>query len=626
MSSFDPLAGIIADAALAQSSVAAIDLGIQIELLQQQLTVGDLVTATILPPQNGVDLLSLFGQTVQAQLPPGIDPGQTLLLQVTGFQGNNILVRNIGVVDPNNPPPTVTIDLPPPEPGALTQATLYTVQPPNAPPAPPESVTLSVSKGDSPTLPSSTTPPQVAPPRAVFVAASVQNVQAAPQSLQNTSPQKMVPIVVPPDNELALEARIAATRAASIDTEELVNQPAPAKPTPALSATAQAAPQAPRTAPPPSSASVPTPIIAPRTTAPSPAMAPDLAMLARLRIPALPFTLAAARLANTAASALPKALARLDALLEQLPQPDARAATVRTIAAFLDKIDLGNTRALPEQLMAYINNVVDGAESKLAALVRALSSAEDEPAPTPTDYNQPAPPGASAPTPGLTDSVAASLSKGDLQPAPANAQIAADIAPAQPAIAAHAAERAVALQYDLKTAIAGLADSPPQGASPQLASALSDALTAITAAQLNVVNGQTNDPNTFVIPLPVFYYEGGRPAQLRISRDAAKGGRKLDSNNFHIAFILDTKSLGTVAVDVQTASRSVSINVKTEVQTAATRFRGTLDDLRKRLEQLHYRVASIAANVAPHRAIDAAAKASDTGGVDGRKSNVDLQA
>lgn len=625
MTSFDPLAGVIADAALAQSSVAAIDLGIQIELLQQQLTVADLITATILPPQNGVDLLSLFGQTVQAQLPPGIDPGQTLLLQVTGFQGNNILVRNIGVVDPNNPPPTVTIDLPPSEPGALTRATLYTL-PPNAQPASSENVSLSLSKGDSPMLPAHTMPTQVAPPRAVFVAASVQPAPAPSGSTPTTALQKSVPIVVPPENELALEARIAATRAASIDIEELVNRSGTAKPTAAPPATPKPALQAPRATLPPSTP-VPTPIIGPRTTTPSAAIAPELALLARLRIAAVPFTLAAARLANTAASALPKALARLDALLEQLPQADARAATVRTLAAFLDKIDLGNTRALPEQLMSYINNVVDGAESKLAALVRALGSTDNEAELTSADDNQAAPLGTAAQAPSASDSVAASLSRGDLRTAPANTQTAGDTALAQPAIAAHAAERAVALQFDLKTAIAALVDSPPQGASPQLAGALSDALTAITAAQLNIVNGQTNDPNTLVIPLPVFYYEGGRPAQLRISRDAPEGGKKLNSDNFHIAFILDTESLGTVAVDVQTASRSVSVNVKTEVQTAANRFRDSLDDLRGRLEQLHYRVANIAANVAPHRSNDAAtSKAGEAISVDERKSNLDLQA
>lgn len=617
MSSFDPLAAIVADAALAQSSVAAIDLGVQIEILQQQLTVGDLITATILPPQNGVDLLSLLGQTVQAQLPPGIDPGQTLLLQVTGFQGNQILVRNIGVVDPENPPPTVTVTLPPPEPGAPAQATLYTIAQPNAQaaPAPPPANVANSQPPVAPVQqpPAAATSPPVAPPRAVFVAASVQRVQASSAQqppAPSATPQKNVPIVVPPETELGLEARIAATRAASIDIAELVNQPAPAKPAPAQSAPApaQSVPaRALQSLPPPVS-----PPIAPRAT-PAAAIAPELALLARLRIPALPFTLAAARLANNAASILPKTLARLDAVLASIPQDDPRAATIRTIAAFLDKIDLSNTRALPEQLMAYVSNVVDGAESKLAALVRGLdpdppapAQAPEEPAAAQAPLSPNEPPNAGAPS------------------APANAL--SQSAPAvQPNVAAHAAERAVALQYDLKAAIVSMTDAPPRGSTPQLQATLGEALTTITAVQLGAANAQNTDPNAIVIPLPVFYYEGGRPAQLRIARDAPQGGKRLDADNFHIAFVLDTKSLGTVAVDVQTASRSVSVNVKTEVQAAASRFRDTFDDLRGRLEQLQYRVATIAANVAPSLGV----KASETSDVEGQSqssSRLDLQA
>ncbi|HKE36116.1 MAG TPA: flagellar hook-length control protein FliK [Candidatus Baltobacteraceae bacterium] len=601
MSSLDPLAAIVADAALAQSAVAAIDLGVQIEILQQQLSVGDLLTATILPPQNGTDLLSFLGQTVQAQLPPGIDPGETLLLQVSGFTGNQILVRNIGVVDPDNPPPTVTVTLPPPEPGAPVQATLVAVQTP-APAQP--------LQPSAPAPQTYATPLPVAPPRAVFVAASVQRAQGSspqPPAPQTAPVAKNVPIVVPPATELGLEARIAATRAASVDIAELVSQPVPAKTPPAP------VPQAPT----PPAAPVPPPAIATRAAAPAP-VAPELALLARLRIPALPFTIAAARLTTNAASILPKTLARLDTALNALGQGDARADTIRTIAAFVGKIDLGNVRALPEQLMAYVSNVVDGAESKLAALARTLepppaalpeepeaTAAGQTPAPLNAPVNAPANP---APQP---------------MQQPANQQN--DAATPPPAIAARAAERNVALQYDLKAAIVSMLDTPARGSTPQLAATLGEALTAITAVQLGAVNAQNTDPSAIVIPLPVFYYEGGRPAQLRISRDAPEGGKKLDADNFRIAFVLDTKSLGTVAVDVQTASRSVSVNVKTEVPAAAARFRGSFGDLRGRLEQLRYRVANIAANVAPSRASDTPSRHAEP--VEPSKpSGLDLQA
>ncbi|MBV8489296.1 MAG: hypothetical protein JO199_02110, partial [Candidatus Eremiobacteraeota bacterium] len=71
MAGFNPLAAAGLEAALGQSSLAAIDLGVAIEVLQAQLTIGDLLTATVLPPQGGTDLLSFLGQSVPAQLPPG---------------------------------------------------------------------------------------------------------------------------------------------------------------------------------------------------------------------------------------------------------------------------------------------------------------------------------------------------------------------------------------------------------------------------------------------------------------------------------------------------------------------------------------------------------------------------
>ena len=76
MSGLDPLAALAAETALTQAQVQAIDLGVAVEILQQQLSVGDLLTATVLPSQGGIDLLSIFGTTVAAQLPTGVNPGQ----------------------------------------------------------------------------------------------------------------------------------------------------------------------------------------------------------------------------------------------------------------------------------------------------------------------------------------------------------------------------------------------------------------------------------------------------------------------------------------------------------------------------------------------------------------------
>ncbi|MBV8434256.1 MAG: flagellar hook-length control protein FliK, partial [Candidatus Eremiobacteraeota bacterium] len=519
----------------------------------------------------------------------------------TGFSGNQILVRNIGVVDPANPPPTVTVSLPPPAPGTPAQATLVTVSNPQPGPANQSAasavpanaagnaiVTQSAASKEIVTQSAASAAsgvegqPPVAPPRAVFVAASVQ--PAAPTA------EPLPPGVTALPEEIGIEARIVATRAAAIDLSELVAQPAqPAAKAPLPTAPVRATPVR----------AAQTPVIPPRitpagTAPPTPVraetIAPELALLARLRIPSLPFTLGAARIATNAASILPRALARLDAALAALAQGDARASTLRTIAGFITRIDPSNARALPEQLMAYIGNVVEGAESKLASMLRALTP-EAEPPPVNVGTSAPA----STTAPGNPVTNAASGDRVIL-----SAATSLGINAAEGQLSAHAAERAVALQYDLKAAIVSLMETPPRGAPPELTAALGETLMAITGVQLNVLNAQNADPNTIVVPLPVFYHEGGRPAQLRISRDAPQGGKKLDADNFHIAFVLDTRTLGTVAVDLQTASRSVSVNVKTEAASAADRFKDSFADLRGRLEQLHYRVASVAASVAPH--------------------------
>ena len=88
MSGLDPLAALAAQAvANAQAAMdqAVLSLGVDVAVLQAQVNVGEVIAATVLPPQGGTDLLSFLGQTVTAQIPPGINPGETMLLQVTGF-------------------------------------------------------------------------------------------------------------------------------------------------------------------------------------------------------------------------------------------------------------------------------------------------------------------------------------------------------------------------------------------------------------------------------------------------------------------------------------------------------------------------------------------------------------
>src|SRR5579884_3861452 len=98
MPSTDPLtAALDARIAAAQAAMleAAIDLGASADALRSRIANGDVLTATVLPPQGGQDLVEILGYRVSADLPPQVRPGETLL-QVTGFSGTQILVRNLG--------------------------------------------------------------------------------------------------------------------------------------------------------------------------------------------------------------------------------------------------------------------------------------------------------------------------------------------------------------------------------------------------------------------------------------------------------------------------------------------------------------------------------------------------
>jgi hypothetical protein len=598
MSGLDPLAALAAQAvANAQAAIdaATLSLGADVATLQAQVNVGDVIAATVLPPQAGTDLLSFLGQTVAAQIPPGIDPGETLLLQVTGFTNSTVTVRNLGTIDPENPIPTVNPDLTPPVTDGPQTAVLSTqVAPAPSTPEPSSAVPVQNAAVPSASVPTASVPtalppvvppaPNVAPPREVFVAASVRsNLAANARSLAAQIEEAIT------SNDV--EARLAANRASA--------PPPPTGPSAQSPPGAQRGVPSPPAAPnaaPPSAASpssrfpVAPPIVQPASNlpvsqqtpapaqGPAPAPAPVLAtplprqsvpatpegeLLARLGVPITPATLAAARSVNTATQSVTAAYERLEGLLARIAPESAGA--LRSMLAFVARFDLRNSRALPEQIATFVSDVLDGAESKIVQSVAAWTALETEP---------------SANTPAQAPST---------QPA----------TPVAVNAAAQAAERVAAMEYDVKSAILAMIASSSRDGSPQIAGALRDALTATTALQLNVLSSQSSDPRTIAIPLPAYFYEGGEPVQMRISRDAPNGKNAMDADNFHIAFILDTKSLGTVAIDLQTVGRAVSVEVKTQATPAADRFRSTLNDLRSRLEGLRYRISSIGAGVAP---------------------------
>ena len=636
MSALDPLAALAAQRAAILTAIAdaALSLGDVAELLQTQLSVGDVLAATILPPKGGADLLLILGQQVVAQLPPGVDPGETLLLQVTGFSGNQILVRNLGVQDPQNPVPTFVPEVALPE-GAPVTATLSTLLPPAPNVAAPNTTPPALPETDaaSPSPPAAPEAPPVAPPREVFVAASVRPSNAPP-----------APAARPTPEPVAIEARLAANRAASVEARGAapVAPSRPATPAaqavpPQAAARAPSAPAARVSQPPPSppaaaqasaaavrsalrEAVFTRPISIPSapdasagktpaasTAAPNAPAAqnvpPQIAvrvalaandpgkLLAALRIPSSPLTLAAARIVGDATSQVTAALRNLQTVLAQSPPADPRVATLQTLTTFLSNLNPANEQAFTAQLSSFIANVFEGAEAKIAAIVRALIEASPPPAP-PGQTPAPAPPPHASPSD----------------------------TPMAIAAQARVAERQAALSADLKEAVVSLVQNPPVQRSPQLTQALTDTLTALTAAQLNVAANNVIDPRALTLSLPVYFFDEGRASQVRITRDAGKGKERLDADNFHIAFVLDTKTLGTVAIDLDTVGRSVKVDVKTDRSSAVERFTDSFPDLRARLELLRYRIASMAADVqrAPEPAPVAPPAKRDT--------NVDLRA
>ncbi|HVA27369.1 MAG TPA: flagellar hook-length control protein FliK [Candidatus Baltobacteraceae bacterium] len=572
MSGLDPLAAFAAQVlanANAAIEQATLDLGVAVTELQAQIAVGDVIVATVLPATgDGVDRIALLGQTVPAQLPPGINPGESIAVQVTGFTNTAVLVRNLGPVDPQNPP--TAVDFPPPQaaPSAAlpAQTAILTTRNPVAQNSPAPAVPA--SSAAAPPAPSS----PIAPPREVFVAASVRDGSLPlPEVIVSNDPSAL------PSPAEDLNARIAMNRTAPLPAR---TPPLPARPLPPTSVRPPplASVRPPQVAPLPARGSVP-PIITPaRTTT------PEVVLLTRLGVPISAMTLAAARNVNSAAQNVTASYQQLETLLADVT-PTEQTTALRSALAFVAKFDVRNVRTLPEQIASFVSNVVDGAESKIAQIVRAWSTGV---ALSATQEETPA--GASSAQSAVTQTPQTSQTpQTPLQTSQAPQPIVAAT------VEARSAERMVALEHDVKTAILALVENPPPGSSPQVAAALREALTATNALQLNVLSSRTNDSNAITIPLPAYFYDGGKPAHIRISRDGPGSKKAMDADNFHVSFILDTKSLGTVGIDVQTVGRSVSVDVKTQAGLSAERFRASFGRLRTRLEQLHYRVATMAA-------------------------------
>jgi hypothetical protein len=285
------------------------------------------------------------------------------------------------------------------------------------------------------------------------------------------------------------------------------------------------------------------------------------ALLRALRLPVTATNMASARMALEAPEKLPGALATLERAL--MNSSDPRLTTLSALTSFIARLD-PESPVLGAQIAAFVEHVVAGGEAKLAQLARAV---------------------------GLP------LAAASRTPAGAEPKTAAEqVAIARPA-----------LEADLKTQLMVLAADGETGATtadPAAFNAIAGALTAMTAVQLNAAVALQAHPDGLAFTLPIALPDGIAQAHVRIDRETAGDKRvALDGDNFHIAFILETRHYGTVAIDLTTVGRAVTLSVKTEAVRAQRAFSRALGDLTSRLETLRYRVAKADAVVAPPAAV-----------------------
>lgn len=560
--------------------------------LKAQVSVGDVVQATVLPSNGLTDLVTILGNRVAAALPPTLRPGDTINAQITGFNGDQIvlsMVDDIEASDAANPAPSAA--------PAGASAAL--------------SADATVAGGGAPGT--AGTLGQIAPPVAVFVAGSVRSAAGMPIPVRLSDEIDLPGTGPPPSaqpagvnallaNIGAIEARVAASRAGSVSVSvpgAALRGPAnsarvagPFSVPPSIGASQFAATavrgavmQATPSGSPPAVANAAGAAVA-RAPIGSLAQYRDpVALVRALRLPVTPSNVAAAKLALDSPQRLPSALATLERALPNVDDP--RVSTLRTLTAFIGRLDPRSPQ-LATQISAFVDHVVDGFEPKLAQQLLAQAAADlplfaETPAPAPA-AGAPAPP----PAPEAT------AAQGAQQAVPA-----ANVpAPTLPVVAlAQAAERGAALQGDIKSQLFALLANPPAGGD-DLVPAAASALTAITSVQLAGAQAMAQSPSTVMFTLPMWVGSGYAQARVTVDRDAPQTRNKpLDGDNFHIGFILETKHLGTVAIDVQTVGRAVNLAVKTEATMQADLFGSSINRLTERLENLRYRVASAEASV-----------------------------
>ena len=327
------------------------------------------------------------------------------------------------------------------------------------------------------------------------------------------------------------------------------------------------------------------------------------ALLRTLRIPVSPTSLTFAKLVTREPEQVAPALRALESSLPNVD--DSRIQTLRTLAAFVGQLD-PKAPTFTTQVASFISHVVEGPEAKLAAL---LAPPAPEVAPQPTAAQPPTPQQApSQPAGGASAQPVAP------QSAPAATQV-PPIVPVDPSAGAvHAAERVAAASHDLKTQLLALL-ATPGGTAATLGDAgtavAQNALTAVVVNQLSTLAAQ--QPGAWMFTIPIVVDRELYPAKVRVDRDKGDGQDPLTGDDFHIAFILETPRLGTVAIDMRAVGRSVSVSVKTEREGAVSSFKGALAQLGERLASMRYNVKSLDAALAPHRPVPGADASAEPG-------------
>lgn len=540
--SVDPLAAGVADlAALLDAEIAS--LAADAQALSALLVEGAVVSARVLPSNGLTDLLDIAGRRVAAALPPTVRPGDVVAVRVTGFDGGRILLQIVdapaeaAASNPGGMPVA-------PSAGAFVPGSIRP-----APPSPPAPGAVAATAQPAPQP--STAAQQSTPGQASATAQAVPRVVMRPGPLGAYAPGPArpappipgqagaafaVPLSADADGPTTIETRLAAASAALAPGGSAAP---PAGTSAAAGRLAQ--PSAARLVTPPPIAPK-----APGAARPSglSAYAEPAALLRGLRLAVTPANLAAATLALDRPDRLPAALAALERALPDA-SADPHVATLRALLPFVGRIEPGSP-VLATQIAAFVDHVVDGAEPKLVTLLAATA--------------------ASAGTVTLP--------------------------------AALAAERAAALGTNLKQTVLALA---ADGAAPEpLGPALAGALTALTAVQTQAAQLLAGRPDGLAFTLPLTTAFGQQNARIVVQREAPQGrGVPLDGANFRIAFVLETAHYGTVALDLVTVGRDVTVDVRAESALAVRAFRDALGGLTARLESLRYRVASAGAVMGP---------------------------